>query len=569
MNYSLQVDPDTGERFLAVAARGQDLLKDPLLNKGTAFTEEERGIFGLRGLLPDHVSTIEDQLSRARTQLDSKPEALQKSIYLSGLQDRNETLFYRFLIENLEEIVPIVYTPVVAEACQHWSRIFRRARGVYVTPKDRGRIADLLQSRPTRHPAVLVVTDNERILGIGDQGAGGMGIPIGKLALYTAGAGIHPANTLPISLDVGTNNEELLDDPLYLGLHEPRLRGEEYWSLIDEFVEAVLEVFPDSLLQWEDFGNKTSFRNLDRYRDQLASFNDDIEGTAALTVGGLLVAMREHNTTWAEQRIVIAGAGSAGIGLARTISAAMRASGLTVDEARARIFLVDSKSLVHESRTDITDTKREWAIPDELMSGWGVAGSPTLHEVVRHVVPTVLIGLSGRAGLFTKEMIREIADGVERPVIMPMSNPTNCTEVIPADALDWTDGRALVATGSPFEPVEYDGYQRFIGQANNMYIFPAMGLGTLAARARRITDGMFLASATALAASVSPAVAAGGSLFPPITDVRSVSRAVAIAVGEQAIREGVADEQPDIAGKVDDLIWWPEYLPYRLAGGEG
>lgn len=569
MNHSLQVDCDTGERYLAVAARGQELLKDPLLNKGTAFSEEERDAFGLRGLLPDHVSSIEDQLGRARTQIDSKPEDLQKSIYLSGLQDRNETLFYRFLIENLEETVPIVYTPVVAEACKHWSKIFRRARGVYVTPKDRGRIAALLRSRPTSHPAVIVVTDNERILGIGDQGAGGMGIPIGKLALYTAGAGIHPANTLPISLDVGTNNEDLLHDPLYLGLHEPRLRGDEYWSLIDEFVEAVIEVFPDSLLQWEDFGNKTSFRNLDRYRDRLASFNDDIEGTAALTVGGLLVAMREHNTTWAEQRIVIAGAGSAGIGLARTISAAMTESGLSTEEAHARIFLVDSKSLVHESRTDITDTKRDWATRDEGIAGWGVAGSPTLHDVVRHVKPTVLIGLSGQAGLFTKEMIREIADAVERPVIMPMSNPTDCTEVIPADALDWTDGRAVVATGSPFEPVDYNGYPRFIGQANNMYIFPAMGLGTLAARARRITDGMFLASATALAECVSPAVAAGGSLFPPITDVRSVSRSVAVAVGEQAIREGVADEQPDVAGKVDDLIWWPDYLPYRAAGTDG
>ena len=563
MNYSLQVDPESGERYLAVAVRGQDLLKDPLLNKGTAFTDEERDAFGLRGLLPDHISSIEDQLARARTQIESKPEDLQKSIYLSGLQDRNETLFYRFLIENLEETVPIVYTPVVAEACKHWSRIFRRARGVYVTPKDRGRIPDLLRSRPTRHPSVIVATDNERILGIGDQGTGGMGIPIGKLALYTAGAGIHPANTLPVSLDVGTNNEDLLHDPLYLGLHEPRLRGDEYWSLIDEFVEAVIEVFPDSLLQWEDFGNKTSFTNLDRYRDRLASFNDDIEGTAALTVGGLLVAMREHNSTWDEQRIVIAGAGSAGIGLARTISAAMRESGLSDDEARSRIFLVDSKSLVNESRTDLTETKREWAIPDGWIAGWSAAGSPTLHEVVRHVKPTVLIGLSGQAGLFTKEMIREVADAVERPVIMPMSNPTDCTEVIPADALDWTEGRAVIATGSPFEPVDYNGFPRFIGQANNMYIFPAMGLGTLAARARRITDGMFLASATALAGCVSPAVAAGGSLFPPITDVRTVSRAVAVAVGEQAIREGVADEQPDVAGKVDDLIWWPDYLPYR------
>jgi malic enzyme len=565
MDYSLQVDPDTGERYLAVAGKGSDLLEDSLLNKGSAFTEEERDAFGLRGLLPDHVSGIEDQLARARTQLDSKPDPLQKNIYLSGLQDRNETLFYRFLIENLEETVPLVYTPVVADACRHWSRLYRRARGIFVTPKDRGRIAQLLRARPTREPAVIVVTDNERILGIGDQGAGGMGIPIGKLALYTAGAGIHPANTLPISLDVGTNNEELLHDPLYLGLHEPRLRGDEYWSLIDEFVEAVAEVFPSSLLQWEDFGNKTSFRNLDRYRDRLASFNDDIEGTAATTVAGLLVAMRELGTTWADQRIVIAGAGSGGIGLARTITAAMRAAGLSETEARARMFLVDSKSLVNEDRTDITDVKRAWAVEQDRIADWGVAGSPNLHDVVRHVAPTVLIGLSGQGGLFGKEVVRDMADAVERPLIMPMSNPTVCTEVLPADALDWTGGRAIVATGSPFEPVEYDGKTRQIGQANNMYIFPAMGLGALAVRARRVTDGMFLAAAGALADCVDTSVSAKGSLFPPISDVRAVSRTVAVAVGEQAIREGLASGQEDVGGLVDDLIWWPDYLPYRPA----
>ncbi len=563
MDYSLQTDPDTGERYLAVGARGHDLLKGSLLDEGTGFSEEEREAFGLRGLLPDHVSSIDDQLARARTQLDSKPDPLQKNIYLSGLQDRNETLFYRFLVENLEETVPIVYTPVVADACRHWSRLYRRARGVFVTPKDRGRIARLLRSRPTREPAVIVVTDNERILGIGDQGAGGMGIPFGKLALYTAGAGIHPINTLPISLDVGTNNEDLLHDPLYLGLHEPRLRGDDYWSLIDEFVEAVAEVFPNSLLQWEDFGNKTSFRNLDRYRDRLASFNDDIEGTAATTVAGLLVAMRELGTNWADQRIVIAGAGSGGIGLARTITAAMRATGLSEAEARARMFLVDSKSLVNEARTDITDVKRVWAVEQERMDGWGITGSPALHEVVRHAKPTVLIGLSGQGGLFTKELIREMADAVERPVIMPMSNPTVCTEVLPADALDWTDGRAIVATGSPFDPVEYNERTRHIGQANNMYIFPAMGLGTLAVRARRVTDGMFLAAADALAGCVDESVSAGGSLFPPITDVRAVSRTVAVAVGEQAIDEGLAGEQEDVGALVDDLVWWPDYLPYR------
>ena len=565
MDYSPQIDPDTGERYLAVALRGERLLKSPLLNKGSAFTAEERATLGLQGLLPSHIGTIDEQLERVRTQLDSKPDPIQKNIYLTGLQDRNETLFYRFLIENLQEAVPIVYTPVVADACRYWSRLYRRSRGIFVTPQDRGNIADVLRARPTRQPAVIVVTDNERILGIGDQGAGGMGIPIGKLALYTAGAGIHPATTLPISLDVGTTNEELLSDPLYLGLHQPRLRGDEYWSLVDEFVDAVIEVFPTSLLQWEDFGNRTSFRNLEAHRDRLATFNDDIEGTAATVVAGLQVAMRILGNSWADQRIVIAGAGSAGIGLARTITAAMRAGGLSAAEARSRIYLTDSKSLVSEGRDDLTDDKRIWAVESDRIAGWGVAGSPALPEVVRNVRPTVLIGLSGQAGLFTKEMVREVADAVDRPIIMPMSNPTVFTEVKPADALDWSEGRALVATGSAFDPVDYQGSVRQIGQANNMFVFPAMGLGTLAVGATRVTEGMFLAAAGALAAAVDDEQTAQGSLFPRIVDVREVSRTAAIAIGEQAIGEGLASDVPDVAAVVDDLMWWPDYLPYRPA----
>ena len=566
MQYSPQVDPETGERYLAVTVRGHDLLKNPILNKGSAFPEDERDAFGLRGLLPSNVNSMEDQLDRARVQLDGSADPLQKNLYLSGLQDRNETLFYRVLIENLAETVPIVYTPTVADACRHWSRLYRRARGVFITPKDRGRIADLLRARPTGRPAVIVATDNERILGIGDQGAGGMGIPIGKLALYTAGAGIHPAHTLPVSLDVGTDNEDLRRDPLYLGIHQSRLRGDEYWELIDEFVEAVAEVFPESMLQWEDFGNKTSFRNLDRYRDRLASFNDDIEGTAATTTGGLLVAMRVLDTTWRDQRVVVAGAGSGGIGLANTLCAAMRHSGLTDDEARARIFLVDSTALVHAGRTDLTLQKRAWAVDDAVLAGWGVSGSPSLFDVVRQVQPTVLIGLSGQGGLFGKELVRQMGEGVHHPVIMPMSNPTHCTEVTPADALDWSGGRALVATGSPFAPVDYGGEVRHVGQANNMYVFPAMGLGSLAVGARRVTDGMFLAAAEALADCVSDEVAAGGSLFPPIEEVRSVSRTLALAVGEEARREGLAMETDSpIEQLVDDMMWWPEYLPYRPA----
>lgn len=564
MDYQLQIDPRTGESHLRVSLRGTGLLKHSLLNKGSAFTDSERGAFGLRGLLPATVSSIREQLDRVRTQYDFKLDDLQKSIYLSGLQNRNETLFYRFLIENLEEIVPIVYTPTVAEACQHWSRIHRHDRGIYVTLEDRGRIPEVLRSRKVQDPAVIVVTDNERILGIGDQGAGGMGIPIGKLALYTAGAGIHPASCVPISLDVGTNNERLLKDPLYFGVRQPRLRGDEYWSLVGEFVAAVKEVFPGGLLQWEDFGNITSFRNLDSYRDEVTSFNDDIQGTAAMVVGGLLAAMRGLGSQLTQQRVVMAGAGSGGVGIARTLVAAMVSEGIAEAEARSRLWLTDSKGLLTTARQDLAVHKLEFAVDAERLQGWGTT-APTLADVVRNVRPDILIGVSGQQGLFTKELIREQADNVERPIILALSNPTTHTEVVPADALDWSDGRAIVATGSPFSPVERHGRTHRIGQGNNMFVFPGVGLGTIAVGASRVSDDMFLAAATALADCVADELVETGCLFPDIADVGAVSQKVAMAVAQQAIDEGLAEPIEDLSSALEAKTWTPEYLPYEPA----
>ncbi len=564
MDYQLQIDPGTGESHLRVSLRGTGLLNHSLLNKGSAFTDSERGAFGLRGLLPATVSTIREQLDRVRTQYDFKLDDLQKSIYLSGLQNRNETLFYRFLIENLEEIVPIVYTPTVAEACQHWSRIHRHDRGIYVTLEDRGRIPEVLRSRKVQDPAVIVVTDNERILGIGDQGAGGMGIPIGKLALYTAGAGIHPASCVPISLDVGTNNELLLEDPLYFGVRQPRLRGDEYWSLVGEFVAAVKEVFPGGLLQWEDFGNITSFRNLDSYRDEVTSFNDDIQGTAAMVVGGLLAAMRGLSSQLTQQRIVMAGAGSGGVGIARMLVAAMVSEGIAEAEARSRLWLTDSKGLLTTTRQDLAVHKLEFAVEAERLQGWGTT-APTLADVVRNVRPDVLIGVSGQKGLFTKELIREQADTVERPIILALSNPTTHTEVVPADALDWSDGRTIVATGSPFPPVERHGLTHRIGQGNNMFVFPGVGLGTVAVGASRVSDDMFLAAARALADCVTDELVETGCLFPDIADVGTVSQKVARAVAQQAIDEGLADPVEDLNSALEAKTWTPQYLPYQPA----
>jgi malic enzyme len=567
MNFRPLLDHETGDPYLPVAKRGDALLQDPFLNKGEAFTRDERRVFGLEGLLPDHVATMDEQLARVRDQLDQKQTDLEKNIYLNSLMDRNETLFYRFLTDNLEEIVPIVYTPTVAAACRYWSRLYRSAHGLYITPRDRGRIAEMLLARPVEQPPVIVVTDNERILGIGDQGAGGMGIPIGKLALYSAAAGICPARCIPVSIDVGTNNAELLEDPLYLGVREPRLRGEEYESLIEEFVQAVREVFPGALLQWEDFANRTSFGHLEKYQRSLSSFNDDIQGTAAMVVAGLIAATRYLGGKLAEHRVVIAGAGSAGYGIREQIAHAMATDGVSLDEARQQIFVLDSRGLVLEHRPNLTDIKGRLATPMHLLDGWKTTEvPPSLHDVVSNVHPSVLVGVSGTAGLFDETIVTEMAKHVERPIILPLSNPTNLSEVTPKHALTWTDGRALIGTGSPFAPAAHDGVTHRIGQANNVFIFPGVGLGVITSGARQVTDRMFLAAAQALADEVTDEMLERGQLYPDISDVRTVSYAVAIAVATEAIAEGVADPIDDLEAAMAWERWEPEYLAYRPAG---
>jgi malic enzyme len=513
------------------------------------------------------VATINEQLRRVRVQYDLKSTELGKNIYMNGLMDRNETLFYRFIVENLEDTVPVIYTPTVASACSHWSRIYRSHHGIYITPRDRGRIAEVLLARPIEQPPVIVATDNERILGIGDQGAGGMGIPIGKLALYTAAAGIHPARCIPVSIDVGTNNAELLEDPLYIGYKESRLRGEEYAELIEEFVMAVKEVFPGALLQWEDFANLTSFHNLETYRRVLPSFNDDIQGTAAMVVGGLLAATRLIGGKVTDHRIVISGSGSAGYGIQQQIVHAMEAAGLDSDEARSRIVALDSRGLILADRRYLTDVKRRLATPRSLIEDWdGFDGLPTLHDVVRNFRPSVLIGVSGVAGLFTEPVVTELGSHVDRPIIMPLSNPTSHAEVTPANAIRWTGGRAIVATGSPFSPVEYDGVVHRIGQGNNVFIFPGMGLAVITVGAREVTNGMFLAAADALAEAVRPEQLESGQIYPDMRELRDVSRAVALAVATEAIAEGVADPVDDLEAVIDAERWRPDYIPYRPAG---
>lgn len=566
MRYQPAIDAVTGELYLPVAERGRQILDEPLLNKGTAFNETERDLLGIRGLLPAHVSELDEQVERALDQISQKDADLQKHIYLAGLQDRNETLFYRLIMDNLTTTVPLIYTPTVAEACRHWSRIFRRGRGTYVTPADRGSIDMVLRNAAMRETAVIVVTDNERILGIGDQGAGGMGIPIGKLALYTAGAGIHPSLCLPVSLDVGTNNEELLADPLYLGVRQPRLRGEEYWSLVDEFVEAVQRVFPSAILQWEDFANLTSFRHLDLYREVLPSFNDDIQGTAAMVVGGLFAAMRLGEERMSDQRVVIAGAGSAGIGIARQIRAAMEHEGLGRGEAHRRILLTDSRGLVIAGRAGLDDRKAQFAAPPSVVAGWETSGDALdLETTVLGYQPSILIGVTGQPGTFTQPMIAAMAAAHSRPIVMPLSNPTTLSEAHPADILEWSGGRALIGTGSPFDDVHLDGNRHIIGQANNVFVFPGIGLGAVVSRAKQITVGMFLAAASTLADAVDDSRLKQGALFPPITAVRDVSIRVALAVIDAAVADGVAEPLLDPVAAVNRASWDPFYLPYRPA----
>jgi len=560
-------------RTTTIRLSGSALLGARLLTKGLAFTHEEREAFHLRGLLPDRVLSIEEQVALELEQLRRKPDDLERYIGLAALQDRNATLFYRLLAEHIEEFLPVVYTPTVGRAVQEFSHILRRTRGIWITPDDIDRIPAVLRNVPYEDVRLIVVTDNERILGLGDQGAGGMAISIGKLALYTAACGIHPALTLPVSLDVGTDNVGLRDDPMYVGYRAPRLRGEAYDRLVEAFVAGVHDVWPGCLIQWEDFKQGNALRILDRYRHRVPSFNDDIQGTSAVVVAGMLAAARALGRPITDWRFVLAGAGAAGVGIARLLGRMLREAGVDAETVARAIVLVDSRGLVHAGRTDLDDTKRPLALPVEvaLADGLLLAGvtPPGLEETVRRVRPQALIGTTGVAGTFTRQVIGALVAGAVRPVVLPLSNPTAHAEATPEQVLAWSDGRALVATGSPFPPVIMaDGSVRPVGQANNVFVFPGLGLGAIAAEVRAVTDGMVLAAARALADQVTDDRLADGALFPAVTMLGRVSRTIAIAVAREAVVAGVAGiaDDTDLDAIVDGATWWPAYVPYRAGG---
>ncbi len=535
---------------------GVDLLHDPKLNKGTAFTEEERDKLALRGLLPPRIFTGEEQSKRILENFHNKTDDLEKYIYMVALQDRNETLFYRTVIDNVEEIMPIIYTPVVGKACQLFGHIWRRPRGLYLTLNDKGRIAEVLRNWPMKKVGIIVVTDGERILGLGDLGANGMGIPIGKLALYTACAGVHPSLCLPITIDVGTNNEELLNDPLYIGLLQTRLRGEVYDELIDEFIWAVQDVFPGALIQFEDFSNQNAFRLLRKYQDQVCTFNDDIQGTASVTLAGIYSAIRITGQNLTDQKILFQGAGEAGVGIANLIVSALEAEGMSHDEAKRKCWLVDSKGLVVKSRDNLQDHKLTYAHDHKIVS--------SLISAMETLKPTILIGVSGQPQTFTQPIVEAMGKINEQPVIFALSNPTSKAECTAEQAYSWTNGRAIFASGSPFDPVTLNGKTYVPGQGNNAYVFPGVGLGIIESGARHVTNEMFFAAAKALAKEVSEDDLAEGSVYPPLPQIRDVSAVIASVVAEVAYERGLATvERPDdLLDYMKSRQYQPDYESY-------
>jgi malic enzyme len=571
MEWSTEHDSFTGEEYIAVDMRGEPLLRDPFTNKSTAFTAAERAELGLDGLVPPAVSTMDQQLARVYENFRVKQTPLERYIHLVSLQDRNETLFFRLLHDHIDEMMPIVYTPVVGEACQQYSHIYRHPRGLYISYDQRDRIDAIFANHP-RSPAVIVVTDGERILGLGDQGVGGMGIPTGKLSLYTACAGIPPYLTLPVMLDVGTDNQERLNDPLYLGLRHKRIRGRAYQDFVDRFVDAVMRVYPETALQWEDFLKGNAITQLARFRDRLCTFNDDIQGTAAVAAAGVYAALRITGRAMRDQRIVLGGAGAAAQGIASLFVSALRDAGLSDEEARQRIGTVDSRGLVTKARADMEDFKAAYARPVEEVATYACSDPAhvTLEETIRNFEPTILVGTSGAAGLFTEGVVRAMAAVNDRPIVFPLSNPTSKSECTAEQAIRWSDGRAIVATGSPFDPIVYRGQTHRIGQGNNAFVFPGVGLGLWAGGVRRVTDAMFLDAARALADLVSPADLAQGAVFPELTRIRDCSHAVACAVIRRAVSEGHAS--PGILAGLEETVrramWFPEYRPIRYQRGK-
>jgi malate dehydrogenase (oxaloacetate-decarboxylating) len=537
-----------------------------MLNKGAAFTAEERQSFNLEGLLPEVTETIEEQVERAYLQYRGFENDMDKHIYLRNIQDTNETLFYRLIQNHISEMMPIIYTPTVGAACENFSTIYRRGRGLFISYPNRDRIDDLLNNALNQNVKIIVVTDGERILGLGDQGIGGMGIPIGKLSLYTACGGISPAYTLPIVLDVGTNNPQRLADPMYMGWRHPRIVGEEYDQFLEEFMQAVQRRWPNTLIQFEDFAQKNAMPLLERYKHSVCCFNDDIQGTAAITVGSLLAACKAAGSSLSEQRITFLGAGSAGCGIAEAIIAQMVSEGISDAQARSQVYMVDRWGLLQEGMQNLLNFQQRLVQKSEATQDWTSESTGfSLHDVVREAKPTVLIGVSGAPGVFNEQVIREMHLHCKRPIIFPLSNPTSRVEALPSDIMAWTNGEALVATGSPFPPVMINGETFPIAQCNNSYIFPGIGLGVLAVNATRVTDEMLMASSRSLALCSPLAIHGKGPLLPPLEEIHSVSKKIAFAVGKKAIEQGVAQEITDeaLSLAIDNQFWQPVYRRYK------
>jgi malate dehydrogenase (oxaloacetate-decarboxylating) len=551
---------------------GKELMSNPVLNKGTAFTYEERIRFDLHGLLPPVIETLEQQRVRAYEAYKRKGEDLERHIFLRALQDTNETLFYALLYRHIAEMAPIIYTPVVAQGCINFSHIYRRPRGLFLSYPLADMMDEIIENRPYTDVDVIVVTDGERVLGIGDQGAGGMGIPIGKLSLYTLIGGIDPQRTLPIVLDVGTNNADRLNDPEYVGWRHERITGQAYWDFVDKFVTCINRKLPNVLLQWEDFAKPHARPILDRYRDSLCTFNDDIQGTAAVTLGAVYKAMKITKKKFSDQQVVILGAGSAGTGIAEYIHEAMVTEGMDETEARKHFFLLDSKGLLHSVRTNLTPIQQKFAQPFELVSGWRVNnGQIKLAEIIKNISATILIGVSSQPGQFTEPIVKDMASKVERPIIFPLSNPYDRAEAVPGDLIQWTDGRALVATGTEFPPVTLKDRTINIAQCNNFYIFPAIGLAVRASEAKRVTNRMMVAAAEALGnISQDSADNTATELLPPIENMRDVAIQIAVRVGLQAQQDGVAQimSEQELRERVQQKFWIPQYLSYKLVRKE-